>query len=522
MKSKRFFQIFVLFVLLLSPFGGSQHASASTGSVDQLDAMIINRNLSFWDATYFGFVNADIYENWRFEFTTSHNFVVTVTPISGDLVPLLILLDGSGNELSRSVRSLTSTQSAGNYSIQVQPESGSGFYMLMIREILQTQTSVSTSVNPTSINVGESAVVTVSLNNVPAEGYKSAEFTCTYNASFIEVSNITVTNLFGADPAVAINGPQGGSFIVAIAGSNGNEATTSGAAFTFTATGLQAGQTAIECEARVSKGDNILTSIPSTGTNLTIAGSAATPTSTPTQIPSSTPTATQSTPVGSPTPTSSTPVGSPTATSSTPVGSPTATSSTPVGSPTATSSTPVGSATPTSSTPVGSPTPTSLTPVGTATPTSSTPIGSPTPTSTPANPGTLTGQVLAGKPVTVSLYDATNTLVTSAAANANGTFTLSAPAGSYTVRATASGFLSAQGSASLTAGSTSTMPTVTLLAGDIDGNNVIDQLDAMTIGMNYNAATPTAADLNNDGVINVLDLELLAQNYRETGPIAWQ
>jgi hypothetical protein len=75
---------------------------------------------------------------------------------------------------------------------------------------------------------------------------------------------------------------------------------------------------------------------------------------------------------------------------------------------------------------------------------------------------------------------------------------------------------------SLTAGSTSTMPTVTLLAGDIDANNVIDQLDAMTIGMNYNAATPTAADLNNDGVINVLDLELLAQNYRETGPIAWQ
>jgi hypothetical protein len=107
------------------------------------------------------------------------------------------------------------------------------------------------------------------------------------------------------------------------------------------------------------------------------------------------------------------------------------------------------------------------------------------------------------------------------AANANGTFTLSAPAGSYTVRATASGFLSAQGSATITSGSTNTKATITLLAGDIDGNNVIDQLDAMTIGMNYNAATPTAADLNNDDVINVLDLELLAQNYRETGPSAW-
>jgi hypothetical protein len=66
------------------------------------------------------------------------------------------------------------------------------------------------------------------------------------------------------------------------------------------------------------------------------------------------------------------------------------------------------------------------------------------------------------------------------------------------------------------------MPTITLLAGDLDGNNVIDQLDALTIGMNYNAAAPAAADLNNDGVINVLDLELLAQNYRESGPTVWQ
>jgi hypothetical protein len=521
MKSKRIFQIFVLFVLLLSPFGSSQRASASSGSIDQLDAMIINRNLSFWDATYFGFVNSDIYENWHFEFTTSHTFVVTVTPISGDLVPLLILLNAGGTELARGTGTLTSTQSAGNYSIQVQPASGSGFYMLMIREIFQTQASVSTTVNPGTINVGESAVVTVNLNNIPAEGYASAEFTCTYNASVVEVSNIAVTNLFGADSAVAINGPQNGSFIVAIAGSNGNRATSSGAAFTFTATGLQAGQTGIECTARVSKGDNILTSLPSTGTNLTVVGTAPTATFTPTPAPSSTPTSTA--PVESPTPTSSTPVGSATPTSSTPVGSPTATSSTPVGSPTATSSTPVGSVTPTAtqSTPDGSPTPTSSTPIGTATPTSSTPVGSVTPTSTPANPGILTGQVLAGKPVTVSLYDATNTLVTSVAANANGTFTLSAPAGSYTVRATASGFLSAQGSATITSGSTNTKATITLLAGDIDGNNVIDQLDAMTIGMNYNAATPTAADLNNDDVINVLDLELLAQNYRETGPSAW-
>ncbi len=132
------------------------------------------------------------------------------------------------------------------------------------------------------------------------------------------------------------------------------------------------------------------------------------------------------------------------------------------------------------------------------------------------------GQVNASKPVTVSLYNTDSSLAATVNANSDGTFTLQAPAGTYVVIATASGFLSAQGSVTITGGSASTMPTISLLAGDIDNNNVIDQLDAMTIGMNYNAADPVAADLNSDGVINVLDLELLAHNYRATGPTAWQ
>lgn len=123
--------------------------------------------------------------------------------------------------------------------------------------------------------------------------------------------------------------------------------------------------------------------------------------------------------------------------------------------------------------------------------------------------------------MTVGLYDGNNTLVTSVTAGNDGSFSLSAPAGDYTIRATASGFLSAEGSVTVTSGNDTAMPTVTLLAGDIDGNNVIDQFDAMTIGMSYNTSTPAAADLNNDNVINVLDLELLAQNYRDTGPISW-
>ena len=40
------------------------------------------------------------------------------------------------------------------------------------------------------LSIGESALVTVRLNNVPAEGYTSTEFTCTYNANLFEISKI--------------------------------------------------------------------------------------------------------------------------------------------------------------------------------------------------------------------------------------------------------------------------------------------------------------------------------------------
>ena len=105
----------------------------------------------------------------------------------------------------------------------------------------------------------------------------------------------------------------------------------------------------------------------------------------------------------------------------------------------------------------------------------------------------------------------------------DGSFQLEVAPGNYTVVASASGFLSAQAAVpSLNPEVTRFLPPIALLAGDIDGNNAIDQFDALTIGMSYNAAVPAAADLNNDGIINVLDLELLAQNYRETGPVVWQ
>lgn len=504
---------------------------------------------------------------------------------------------------------------------------------------------VSTTVNVPNINIGETALATVSLNNVPSEGYTSAEFTCTYQANLIEVSNIAIANLFGADSASAISNSQSG-FIIAIAGSKGNRAATSGPAFTFDVKGLDVGQTALECTARVSKGDNVLTPLPSVGTSLSVLGALPTPTFTSTPVfsptPSTTPGGSASTPSPAPSITpfpTTTPISgwltftdvtysfqfqyppqgqiqadsndANTRINNLPIVQPgtnltrkfmdvlvgqnitdcksiqvqdpgvTVTingmpflkqtgmqgaagsnfqlveystlrdgvcvnlefvlqSHDPSAFPTpppvfdyAAESDVFGqivstyqwldvlqTSTPTlTAIPVESPTPTlTFTPVASPTPMFTTPAASPTPLSF----AMLTGQVLANKPVTVSLYDLNSTLIDSVTVNPDGTFSFTVSAGAYNVVATASGYLSAQGTVTLTPGGTSTQPSLTLLAGDIDGNNVIDQFDAMTIGMSYNTAVPAAADLNNDGIINVIDLELLAKNYRKTGPVAWQ
>ena len=283
-------------------------------------------------------------------------------------------------------------------------------------------------------------MVSVKLNNVLVEGYKSAEFTCTYDGTLVEKSNIAVTDLFGVDPVTAIHDPQNGTFIIAIAGANSNRAMTSGTAFTFSAKGLQAGQSAVLCTARVSKGDNLAIDIPSIGADLTIleAGTSPTP------------------------------------------------------------------SVPASETPSHHEHPTAI----------STAPESPTPLPT----GSLSGQFLASKPVTVRLLDANQVEITSVLANPDGTFVMTPLPGDYILVATASGFLSYQGSLTITAGDQTVFSYESLLAGDIDGNDVIDQFDALTIGMSYTSSTPEAADLNNDAVINFLDLELLAENYRQTGP----
>lgn len=294
--------------------------------------------------------------------------------------------------------------------------------------VTQTATTVPTPSGPyvltdvvqSGIVVGETSLVNVSLHNLPPGGYTSTEFTCTYDPAVVTAGSILVAQLFGADPVSALSGPANGQFILAVAGSNGQRATTSGVAFTFLVQGLQAGQSPVQCTARVSQGTGALSPIAFIPDSVTVFSTA------------------------------------------------------------------------------------------------------PTPTTVVPTTATVNGRVIASKPVTIRLFDASSALVVSQAANMDGTFSLPVSGGTYTIQASAAGFLNAQGSVTLVNGTITTMPTVSLPAGDIDGNGVIDQFDALTIGINYNASFPAAADLNNSGLIDVLDLELLAANYRMSGALAWQ
>lgn len=414
MNKMRFARAVMLIAIVFSIFSTGTQVSAQGNSTNYLGAQIIIRSTTFWDAVFNGTVNANRYERWSLQMVEAENFTISIITTSGNLTPDIYLLDANENQLAVgqgtiSSALLTTNQPAGDYFIQVQPQVGEGTYLMEITRVEQVvEPTASVMLNPASVLVGGTSTGTVMLSNIPQGGYASAEFTCSFNPALVSISNIADAGLFGSDSAAAINGPANGSFVFAVAGSNGQRATSDGAVFTFTVTALAVGEAEINCVARVSAGGS-LTTIASTPATLLIT----------------------------------------------------------------------------------------------------------------AGEGTVNGTVLAAKPVTVTLYDG-QTVETSGLVDANGNFTLTAPAGSYSAVASAPGYLRAQGNAVLTSGVTTTMPTISLLAGDIDGNDVIDQFDALTIGINYNLAAPAAADLNNDGTINVLDLEMLAANYRDTGPTAWQ
>ena len=93
------------------------------------------------------------------------------------------------------------------------------------------------------------------------------------------------------------------------------------------------------------------------------------------------------------------------------------------------------------------------------------------------------------------------------------------PAGSYNIRATSVAYLSAVGTVDVVAGQTSTMPEITLLAGEVVNDGIIDLLDATSLGANYLNAVPPApesADSDFNGVVELQDFYRLSSNWNKT------
>lgn len=77
------------------------------------------------------------------------------------------------------------------------------------------------------------------------------------------------------------------------------------------------------------------------------------------------------------------------------------------------------------------------------------------------------------------------------------------------------GYLAAQSDLPQSAAASAT---ITLRAGDVNGDNKIDILDLAQLAQQYQSAD-SLADLNGDGVVNILDLALVAGNFQQRGPL---
>jgi hypothetical protein len=346
---------------------------------------------------------------------------------------------------------------------------------------------------PASVNAGDTFSVTVQALNVPDPGLYGVQFTISFDPNLISVANLQVNPDLSF---VLIEEPDNvAGQLTLVASRQGPLAGLSGEVtlLTFEATALTA-----EVEAAVSAsatfsfeeakiGDpqaNAFEFVSQDYTVLIEGLGTPTPTDEPTPTPTDEPTAE---PTDEPTPT---PTDEPTAE---PTDEPTPT---PTDEPTAE--------------PTDEPTPT--------------PTDEPTAEPTAA---TVSGQViLAGRAnndwsgASVTVDDSGQNGTT----NLDGYFSLAAvPVGSHSsITADAEGYLSAVCLAPSVTAPETTLLAVTLVSGDINGDEVVDIADATEIGVNFGATGPAlAADINRDEVVDIFDLIPVGVNFGEVGPQAW-
>ncbi|MDP2953964.1 MAG: hypothetical protein Q8O76_11695 [Chloroflexota bacterium] len=174
-----------------------------------------------------------------------------------------------------------------------------------------------------------------------------------------------------------------------------------------------------------------------------------------------------------------------------------------------------------------------MTPTETVTPTMTvTPAETPTPTPTPIAIEVVGVVLLQGRQdhsgTLVSLYPSETMTVT----NSLGEFrftdlvvNLSLGPQEYTVAVEVERYLDARGSFAVAEGTTRVdLGSVTLLAGDVNGDNAIDVQDLSAIGSLFGEIVDpliSPVDLNADGRVDILDLALGASNFGQRGPLSW-
>ncbi len=106
---------------------------------------------------------------------------------------------------------------------------------------------------------------------------------------------------------------------------------------------------------------------------------------------------------------------------------------------------------------------------------------------------------------------------------ADGSFSMSLPQGTYLIRASHPGYLTAQ--RPITVGEAPLpLPTVFLLGGDADNNGTIGLLDLLLLGRDYGLETPpgdSRVDINGNGVVDLPDLLMMGANYGLSAPQPW-
>jgi hypothetical protein len=124
--------------------------------------------------------------------------------------------------------------------------------------------------------------------------------------------------------------------------------------------------------------------------------------------------------------------------------------------------------------------------------------------------------------VTVSVAELPPVTTTS-----EGTYSIvnSVPSGQHVIKAEKPGYLSASGYLEMgDEAATQTMPPVTLLAGDLNADGVINLFDLVLIStlLGNEDTESLRSDLNADGAVNLFDLVLVGNNLDTGGPVAFE